>query len=129
MLTNEQVEKLRTIIDARVEALSAEVHRDAARSRDESFGELAGAVGDSGDKAVADLISDLDNAELDRDLNELRGLEAAQERLVQGSYGTCADCGGEIAFDRLLARPGALRCVDCQQVYEKTYAQPPAPKL
>ena len=129
MLTPEQLERLRAKIDERCEALSAEIHRDAARSRDETYGELAGPVTDGGDKATADLISDLSSAELDRDLGELRRLEAAQERLAGGSYGICVDCGREIAFERLLAQPAALRCLDCQRVYERTYTHPPEPTL
>lgn len=129
MLTPEQLAKLRTMIDDRYEALSAEIHQDAARSRDETHGELAGPVTDSGDKATADLISDLDSAELDRDLGELRRLEAAQEKLAGGSYGTCMDCGDEIDFERLLVQPAALRCLDCQRVHERTYTHPPEPKL
>ena len=129
MLTPEQLARLRAKIDERCEALSAEIHRDAARSRDETYGELAGPVTDGGDKATADLISDLSSAELDRDLGELRRLEAAQERLAGGSYGICVDCAGEIDFERLLAQPAALRCFDCQRVYERTYTHPPEPTL
>lgn len=129
MLTPEQLARLRAMIEDRYEALSAEIHRDAARSREETFGELAGPVTDGGDKATADLISDIDSAELHRDLDEFRQLEAAQDRLAGGSYGICIDCGGEIAFERLLAQPAALRCVDCQRVHEKTYIHPSEPKL
>lgn len=129
MLTPDQLARLRAKIDERHEALSLEIHRDAARSRDETYGELAGPVTDGGDKATADLISDLDSAELDRDVGELRQIEAAQERLAGGSYGICVDCGGEIDFERLLAQPAALRCVDCQRVHERAYAHPPVPKL
>ncbi len=129
MLTPEQVARLRAMIDERHEALSAEIHRDAARARDETYGELAGPVTDSGDKATADLISDLDSAELNRDLDEFRQLETAQDRLADGSYGICVECGGEIDFERLLAQPAALRCLDCQRVHERTYTHPPEPTI
>jgi RNA polymerase-binding transcription factor DksA len=129
VLTPEQLARLRAMIDERCEALSAEIHRDAARSRDETYGELAGPVTDGGDKATADLISDLDSAELDRDLGELRQLEVARGKLAGGSYGICVDCGDEINFERLLVQPGALRCLDCQRIHERTYTHPPEPKL
>jgi RNA polymerase-binding transcription factor DksA len=129
MLTPEQLGKLRARIDERHEALESEIHRDAARSRDEPYSLLAGEVTDTGDTSTADLISDLDNAELSRDLQELRALEAAQERLDGGSFGSCLDCGGEIEFERLLAQPTALRCFDCQRVHEKTYAHGSESKL
>jgi len=31
----------------------------------------------------------------------------------------CADCGKEIDADRLEARPGATRCIDCQKRHER----------
>lgn len=129
MLTPEQLAKLRAKIDERHEALESEIHRDAARSRDEPYGLLAGEATDAGDNATADLISDLDNAELTRDLEELRALETAQERIDGGSYGSCLDCGGEIEFERLLAQPTALRCIDCERVHERTYAHTSQSKL
>jgi RNA polymerase-binding transcription factor DksA len=129
MLTPEQLGKLRAMIDERHEALEAEIHRDAAQSRDEPYSLLAGEVTDAADQATADLISDIDNAALSRDLEELRALETAQERLDGGSFGSCLDCGGEIEFERLLAQPTALRCFDCQRVHEKTHAHASESKL
>lgn len=129
MLTPEQLARLRAMIDERYEALSAEIHRDAARSRDEPYSLLAGEVTDTGDNATADVISDLDNAELSRDLQEFRALETAKERIDGGSYGSCLDCGGEIEFERLLAQPTALRCFDCERVHERTFAHTSRSKL
>lgn len=128
-LTREQVEQLRRAIAERRESLLAEIRRDVARSRDESFGAIAGPVVDTADEAVADLLSDLDNAELTRDLNEVRELEAAQARLEEGRFGDCADCRLEIGFKRLRANPAATRCVECQRVHERTFAHPGELKL
>ena len=128
-MSKEQIEIFRRSIAERREALLAEIREDVARSRDESYVALAGPVVDTADEAVADLLSDLDNAETSRDLNELRELEAAQARLDAGGYGLCEECGLEIALARLRAVPGAARCVKCQSVHEKTYANQGAPKL
>jgi len=128
-LSREQLQELENLVRARREALLAEIREEVGRSRDESFAALAGPVTDSADEALADLLSDIDNAEVTRDLGEIRALEAAQERLASGRYGECADCGGEIGFERLRASPAAIRCVDCQRAHEKTYAHPGAPKL
>jgi DnaK suppressor protein len=43
----------------------------------------------------------------------LRNLEAAERRLADPGVGRCERCGGPIAFERLLARPTATRCVTC----------------
>jgi DnaK suppressor protein len=129
VLKPEQLTKLRTMIDQRHKALSTELHSDAARLRNETYGELAGAVPDSGDQATADVIADIDHADLSRDLRELRAVEAAQERIASGQYGSCIDCGGQIPYERLLAQPTALRCVDCQWRFEKSHAHAAEPKM
>jgi DnaK suppressor protein len=46
----------------------------------------------------------------------------AMERLDDGSYGTCAVCGEEIAPKRLLAIPEATTCVRCQESLEASHA-------
>ena len=42
----------------------------------------------------------------------LAEVNAALERIDEGSYGTCAACGQEIAPARLEARPWASLCID-----------------
>jgi len=44
----------------------------------------------------------------------IRDIDAALERIEQGTYGVCKYCGNEIAEKRLLARPVASACVDCK---------------
>jgi RNA polymerase-binding protein DksA len=46
----------------------------------------------------------------------------AMERLDDGSYGTCAVCGEQIAPRRLDAIPEATTCVRCQESLEVTGA-------
>jgi DnaK suppressor protein len=128
-LTGKQLAELKRIIKKRRELLIAEIQGDVAKTRDQSYGELAGVAPDTGDESVADLLADLDNAEVSRDLQELRELEAAQGRIARGGYGDCAECGATIEFDRLRAYPIAIRCIDCQRVHEKTYAHANEPTL
>jgi DnaK suppressor protein len=45
----------------------------------------------------------------------LAEVEAAIERLDQGTYGTCVRCGRPIATGRLDAIPWAAHCIDCQR--------------
>lgn len=128
-MTTNQLQQLEAMMKARHAELSAEIRTEVARARDESFGEVAGSVTDLADEAAADVLSDIDNAEVTRDLREMREIQAAQERMAEGSYGTCADCGADIDFARLHANPTANRCIACQRVHEKTYAHPGEPKL
>lgn len=54
-----------------------------------------------------------DSALLARTERSLAELEAARQRLADGSYGRCERCGGPIPAARLAARPEARRCVPC----------------
>ena len=121
-LSHRQTQELHTVIEQRRTALLAELREDVERVRKDRFEDLAGAAPDAGDESVATLIADLRHADVGRDLTELRGLEAARARLSDGSYGICADCGGEIGYERLRANPAAVRCIACQTMHEKTYA-------
>jgi RNA polymerase-binding protein DksA len=120
-LNRREIIQLVRAIEERRQTLLAEIRSEVARAREEQYPQLAGATPDSADEAVADLIVDLDQAEVTRDLGELRELEAAAARIAEGSYGQCVDCGAEIPVERLRARPGAARCVECQGRHEKTY--------
>jgi DnaK suppressor protein len=41
----------------------------------------------------------------------LTEVKRAQEKLADGTYGRCDECGVEIALERLEARPWSTRCV------------------
>lgn len=128
-LTENQTHELRGLIESRRNALLAELREDAARAREQPYAEHAGPAPDTGDESVATLIADLEHADVTRDLTEFRSLESARERLQDGQYGICADCGGDIAFARLKATPAAVRCIQCQERHEKTYGGEPKPSL
>ena len=45
--------------------------------------------------------------------NEIASVRRALERIEEGSYGECVNCGNAIADGRLEARPEAALCIDC----------------
>lgn len=47
---------------------------------------------------------------------ELNRVNMALERLDEGIYGTCANCGKPVGDARLDALPWAIYCIDCQQL-------------
>jgi DnaK suppressor protein len=49
----------------------------------------------------------------------LAQVDEALQRLDQGSYGTCANCGREINAERLEALPYATLCITCQSEAER----------
>ncbi len=128
-LTTGQMQELKHTIDHRHDQLGAELREDLDRARRDNRSELAGPAPDPGDSSVADMIADLDNSELLRDAHEIQELEAARERIAAGTYGRCEDCGRDIGFERLRVQPTARRCIECQSMHEKTFANPGAPTL
>lgn len=122
-LDRRQLARLAQTMAERRSALLEEIRGDVARARNEQYVTLAGTAPDLADQAAADLIADVGEAEVTRDLGELRALEAALERVTDGTYGVCSDCGEDIPPERLHAQPAAARCAPCQQRHEKTYSR------
>jgi len=121
-LTQEQLTHLAQRISARKADLLEEIRRMLARSRNERYADLVGEAGDAGDESVAALLRDVTEAEIIRDVGEVRDCVAAEQRLAIGRYGLCIDCGTIIDYRRLEAYPTAKRCLTCQQHREKTRA-------
>ncbi len=73
---------------------------------------------------MADLGSDNFEQEFTLGLMEaeegtLGRIEAALERIEDGTYGTCEECGVKIPKKRLNAIPFAAMCVKCASQYEQ----------
>lgn len=128
-LTQHQTNELGKLIDKRRNALIAELREDTERAREHPYAEHAGPAPDTGDESVATLMADLEQADMTRDLDEFRALEAARDRLKGGEYGICLDCGSDVGYERLKAFPAAIRCVQCQERHEKTFGGEPRPSL
>ncbi len=56
---------------------------------------------------------------LERDTAQLRDVRAALDRIADGSYGLCLNCGEEIRRARLLAVPWSAYCIGCQEAMER----------
>lgn len=121
-LDEQDMHRFRERLEARGRALDAEVREGiAARDAEGDYTQLAGEVGDPGDASVATEQADLRNAQINRDVGEIRGVRAALARIDEGSYGMCSRCGVDIDIARLEANPVAERCIRCQSAYEKQY--------
>jgi len=74
---------------------------------------------------MADLGSDNFEQEFTLGLMEaeegtLMQIEAALERIEEGTYGICEECGVKIPKKRLNALPFALMCVKCAAEYQQS---------
>jgi RNA polymerase-binding transcription factor DksA len=121
-LTKAQLDLLQQKMEAELAYLTKESHAEMSPELKMSY---IGIDGIAGDAAVADTMVDIDNAIIGLHLQKISDLNAALERLASNTYAICVDCGGEIAYQRLLAYPAAQRCMDCQNLHEKTYVSEP----
>lgn len=124
-LTKEQIENFTQRIVARKNLLLDEVRQVLARTSNEHDADLIGGAGDSGDAAASSLLRDVAEAEVIRDVGEVRDIAAAEQRIATGQYGLCIDCGESIRYKRLDAYPTAKRCFTCQVRREKLQAPSP----
>lgn len=49
----------------------------------------------------------------------LKKVRKSLQKIEDGTFGECEDCGSEITYNRLLARPTADLCIHCKEVEEK----------
>jgi len=129
MIDQQQTLNLKNRLRDRAEQLRREVQQTRERSLQETPANIAERARDSEDDAFADLIADTNLAEMDRDVDELRMIDSALQRISAGTYGECMDCGEPIATARLDAEPTAERCVRCQELFEKTHVSGRTPTL
>jgi DnaK suppressor protein len=50
----------------------------------------------------------------DRERKLIAKIDAALERINDGTYGICEECGEHISAERLKARPVTTLCIDCK---------------
>ena len=120
-LDRRQLDALRLALQTRARDLREEIRQTLLKSDSEQYVQVAADVRDLEDESFADLVVDVSLAEIDRDLGELRAIDAALQRLNEGDYGVCEVCDRPIDLRRLEAAPHALRCIDCQTVWERTH--------
>jgi DnaK suppressor protein len=115
VLSTKKTEYYKQLFEARL----AEAQRALATAEQETRA-TAARHPDSADQAAAEferqsLVHKIASAQ-----RLVKDLQRALERIKQGGFGECADCGGEIEAKRLEALPWAQLCVACQQAREVT---------
>ncbi|MCB2051470.1 MAG: TraR/DksA family transcriptional regulator [Novosphingobium sp.] len=100
------LEKAKTRLEAQLAELNARLEhleRDLAEPLNPDSSERAVEMEDDASlEAQCALVS-----------NEILSVRRALDRIAEGSYGTCVQCGNEISPQRLEVRPEAALCVSC----------------
>jgi RNA polymerase-binding transcription factor DksA len=122
-LSQQQIDHLSALMEKRWDREFSEIRSliadmDGERQRT-ALGEREA---DSSDEALLDTLSAVDEALVRQNLQDVRDIAAARQRIKAGTYGVCTDCGDAIGYDRQRAYPTAKRCVNCQGEHERKQA-------
>ena len=74
---------------------------------------------DPADRATAESDRSFTLRIRDRERRLIRKIQAALQRIEDGSYGICEECGEEIGVPRLKARPVTKLCINCKSKQEE----------
>ncbi len=108
------------------ERLEEDLHRSLSRLRQidgaVALEELPGPIGvseDGFDDIEANELREIGFATRELLVERVQRLRAALERLREGEYGICVECGESIAPARLRVMPEVQTCVRCQDRLER----------
>jgi DnaK suppressor protein len=104
----------------KLEEARAQFSQEAARKA--QSGREAGtdlAAADVVDRAVSTYARELNFSQSENDAQLLQMVNSALQRMDDGTYGECLNCGKEIGLKRLEAVPWTHLCIDCQSKAEE----------
>jgi DnaK suppressor protein len=110
-----RTERLRQLLIARRQEIQHQIDELLAQHRADQIQLREESVADAEDLSTRDSASHQQLSILEV-RNQMRlQVEAALQRLDEGTYGICEDCLTPINEERLKAMPFARRCIDCQR--------------
>jgi DnaK suppressor protein len=116
----ERIEEMKAILLKLKEETLKEINKSMKTTSDMPASEPSG---DIYDQASSERDRELGLILSDREREKLRNIEEALERIADGDYGTCEECGCDIPIGRLRVMPFAHYCVKCKEDIEKLQAQ------
>jgi DnaK suppressor protein len=76
-------------------------------------------IPDPSDRATAEISMNLSHTLQERNKGLIRKIEAAIDRIENGTFGICDECEEYISVGRLNARPISTLCIDCKRAQEE----------
>ncbi|MCG2708864.1 MAG: TraR/DksA C4-type zinc finger protein [Thermodesulfovibrionales bacterium] len=119
---NESPETLRKLLIQKREQIVKETKIEISKYIKGETRQLVDTALDDGDWSVVDLSEDISLRQLSNHREVMVKIDAALEKLQEGTYGICEDCGGKINEERLKVLPFAIYCKDCQEKIEQLEA-------
>ena len=96
------------------------LHEETPGSLEDETEEIVGNSDNHlGDTATATLDREIDYSLEENSEHVLRAIDAALQRIEDGTFGICETCGQPISEERLEAIPYATQCIDCRRKGER----------
>ena len=111
--------RLREMLLKKKKEIEARVTEELGEKMTEDIASTLGPAMDEGDLSTLEAGRDLDYGLLTMFTQMLKNIDHALEKLDDGTYGTCEECGAGIVEKRLKVMPFARYCVDCQKEKER----------
>jgi DnaK suppressor protein len=118
MLTEDQTKHFKNLLQQNLDELLAKssgIVRTLSDPKDFSY-ELA-------DQASMEAEVEYSTRIKERESRLIVKIKEALERIEEGTFGICEECGEEIGFKRLTARPVATHCIQCKTRQERNERQ------
>lgn len=113
-LNPDRYRELKQMLEARRLEIIGEVQHKMRDTRLEHAASPMPDVLDEAEASEMDIQGDIEFAVLQMKTETLHRITEALDRLDDGSFGYCYECGTEIATPRLRALPFAVRCTECE---------------
>jgi len=122
-LEQKQIDHLSATMDARWTREFREI-RSLFSAMDEERQRVAlgESLDEASDETLLARLSTVDDPLIRQNLQDVRDIIGARQRIAAGTYGECIDCDTDIAYQRLVAYPTAKRCIECQRDREQRNA-------
>lgn len=109
---------LKQMLEDRKKEILGQLHEKIRDVRTENVSGKVNTVLDPGESSEQGIQEDIEFALIQMKAETLNKINEALNRLEEGSYGNCFECGEEISQPRLRALPFAVRCRDCEEARE-----------
>jgi len=113
-MNNTTLEQFRNLLNQRLEELLNEAEKTVSGMTEEKNSNFP----DPTDRASLESDRNFQLRIRDRERKLIQKIREAMERIDDGTFGICDECGEEIQINRLLARPVTTYCVECKQRLE-----------
>ena len=99
--------------------LLAEVKKSMEDKLEEDVRMTFDLLKDNPDKSVDELLKHVNARIIGNRSEEIDDIDSALNKLEEGTYGICEECGDDIPIKRLEAVPAALYCGPCQNEIDR----------